>query len=261
MWGRFPSIIQRIEWNSEARLPEKREEREATVHAHTCAGFLGSEWMTSSHCPFCTPDPDRVFFQGKRVYALWDAFPVTDRHALIVPRRHVAGWFDATPEEQAELIAALSQVKEHIETEHAPDGYNMGINDGEAAGQTIHHLHLHVMADLCVTQGKDSGALLPLSTRELTDQFIRLYWRQAAPFPAGDTEDPLRQNTGRQAAVVNAVQEARAEYDDHLGKVENGGDRPSSAISCSAPPGATSSGTGRFSRMSSKGGASTVTGA
>ena len=81
---------------------------------------------------------------------------------------------------------------------------------------------LHAMADLCVTQGEDSGGPLTLSTRDLADQFIRLYWRQAAPFPAGDTEDPLRQNTGRQAAVVNAVREARAAYDDHLGKVEKG---------------------------------------
>ena len=81
---------------------------------------------------------------------------------------------------------------------------------------------LHAMADLCVTQGQDSGAPLTLSTRDLADRFVRLYWRQAAPFPGGDTEDPLRQNTGRQAAVVNAVREARAEYDDHLGRVEKG---------------------------------------
>ena len=119
---------------------------------------------------------------------------------------------------------------------------------------------LHAMADLCVTQGQDSGAPLTLSTRDLADQFVRLYWRQTAPFPAGDTEDPLRQNTGRQAAVVNAVREARAEYDDHLGKVEKGEGWPSSGTSCSAPPGATSPGTGRFSRTSSTDGASTVTG-
>ena len=81
---------------------------------------------------------------------------------------------------------------------------------------------LHAIADLCVTRGDDSGAPLTLSTRELADQFVRLYWRQAAPFPAGDVEHPLRQNTGRQAAVMTAVREARAEYDDHLGKVERG---------------------------------------
>ncbi len=87
---------------------------------------------------------------------------------------------------------------------------------------TYKYALLHAIADLCVTRGDDSGAPLALSTRELADQFVRLYWRQAAPFPAGDTEQPLRQNTGRQAAVLNAVREARAEYDDHLGKVEQG---------------------------------------
>ena len=87
---------------------------------------------------------------------------------------------------------------------------------------TYKYALLHAIADLCVTQGDDSGAPLILSTRELADQFIRLYWRQAAPFPVGDAERPLRQNTGRQAAVIKAVREARAEYDDHLGRVEKG---------------------------------------
>ena len=58
-------------------------------------------------CPFCTPDPDQILFEGQHILALWDAFPVTDGHALIVPRRHVASWFDATSEDQAEMIAAL----------------------------------------------------------------------------------------------------------------------------------------------------------
>jgi diadenosine tetraphosphate (Ap4A) HIT family hydrolase len=101
--------------------------------------------MTSVPCPFCPPEPHQIIFEGERIYALWDAFPLTDGHALIVPRRHIASWFDATPKEQSEMIAALSQVKETIEAEHAPVGYNMGINDGEAAGQTIDHLHLHVI--------------------------------------------------------------------------------------------------------------------
>jgi len=87
---------------------------------------------------------------------------------------------------------------------------------------TYKYALLHAIADLCVTQGDDSGAPLLLSTRDLADQFIRLYWRQAAPFPVGETERPLRQNTGRQAAVITVVREARAEYDDHLGRVERG---------------------------------------
>ena len=56
---------------------------------------------------------------------------------------------------------------------------------------TYKYALLHAIADLCVTQGDDSGGPLTLSTRELADQFIRLYWRQAAPFPSGDMDEPL----------------------------------------------------------------------
>ncbi len=85
---------------------------------------------------------------------------------------------------------------------------------------TYKYALLHAIADLCVVRGDDTGAPLTLSTRELAERFVRLYWRQAAPFPAADADRPLRQNTGRQAAVVNVVREARAEYDDRLGSVE-----------------------------------------
>ncbi|MFC1575531.1 HNH endonuclease [Gemmatimonadota bacterium] len=88
---------------------------------------------------------------------------------------------------------------------------------------TYKYALLHAIADLCVTHGDDSGAPLTLSTRELADQFIRLYWRQAAPFPLGDRDEPLRQNTGRQAAIVNAVLEARARYDGVLGRFASSG--------------------------------------
>lgn len=101
--------------------------------------------MNPCPCPFCTPDPARVFFEGTQVFALGDGYPVSDGHALIVPKRHVGSWFDATSEEQAELLQAISIVREGIEASRSPDGYNIGINDGAAAGQTVAHLHLHVI--------------------------------------------------------------------------------------------------------------------
>ena len=101
--------------------------------------------MTGSACPFCSPDPARVFFRGDGVFALWDAFPVSEGHALIVPFRHVASWFDATEDERAEFLQAVSIVREEIEASRSPDGYNIGVNDGFAAGQTVIHLHLHVI--------------------------------------------------------------------------------------------------------------------
>jgi 5-methylcytosine-specific restriction endonuclease McrA len=75
---------------------------------------------------------------------------------------------------------------------------------------------LHAIADLCVTLGDDSGAALTLSTRDLADRFVELYWRQAAPYPAGDRSGVLKQNTGRQAAVVRHLRETRARYGGKL---------------------------------------------
>lgn len=96
-------------------------------------------------CPFCEPPGDRIAFEDRLTRALWDAFPVSRGHLLVVPRRHVASWFDATTEERSALLAGLDRGRDLIATRHAPDGYNIGINVGEAAGQTIFHLHVHLI--------------------------------------------------------------------------------------------------------------------
>lgn len=101
--------------------------------------------MNTASCPFCSPDPSRVFYEGKLVIALWDSFPVAPGHVLLIPRRHVPTWFDVTPEERLELIAAIDIARDHILARYKPDGFNLGVNIGEAAGQTIFHLHLHVI--------------------------------------------------------------------------------------------------------------------
>ncbi len=85
---------------------------------------------------------------------------------------------------------------------------------------------LHAIADLCVLRGDDSGAPLTVATNELADQFVRLYWRQVAPFPGAEATEPLKQNTGRQAAVLRMVREARARYDTRLGRVEGSPEWP-----------------------------------
>jgi superfamily II DNA or RNA helicase/diadenosine tetraphosphate (Ap4A) HIT family hydrolase len=99
----------------------------------------------STACPFCTPDPARVFLRLPIVYALWDGFPVSDGHALIIPHRHVSTWFDATAEERAALLGAIDAVCSVIGAQWGADGFNIGVNVGEAAGQTVPHLHLHVI--------------------------------------------------------------------------------------------------------------------
>jgi len=96
-------------------------------------------------CPFCTPNADKVFYESLLVVGLWDGFPVSPGHALLVPRRHVASWFDATDAEKAALMTGIDAAKATIEAAFSPSAYNIGINVGCAAGQTVFHLHVHVI--------------------------------------------------------------------------------------------------------------------
>ena len=79
-------------------------------------------------------------------FAIRDKYPVTLNHTLVVPKRVVATWFDATADERTALIALIDEVWRLLEAgTPRPDGYNIGINVGEAAGQTVRHLHVHVI--------------------------------------------------------------------------------------------------------------------
>ena len=99
-----------------------------------------------SDCPFCTLEPTRTIHLAlTSVIALRDGFPVTEGHTLIIPNRHIATWFDATPAERMELWSAIDLVCSELDKQYQPQGYNFGINSGEAAGQTVPHLHLHVI--------------------------------------------------------------------------------------------------------------------
>jgi diadenosine tetraphosphate (Ap4A) HIT family hydrolase len=88
---------------------------------------------------------ERIFLSNEFAYAIKDGFPVSDGHTLIIPRRHIASWFDTTDEERQELFKLLSLGKEKLTEEYSPDGFNIGINDGPPAGQTVPHLHIHLI--------------------------------------------------------------------------------------------------------------------
>lgn len=77
--------------------------------------------------------------------AFRDAYPVSPGHSLVVPVRHVASLFDTTPEERAAMFDLLEVAKQQLRSEFSPSGYNIGINDGAAAGQTVSHLHVHLI--------------------------------------------------------------------------------------------------------------------
>jgi len=77
--------------------------------------------------------------------ALWDSYPLNPGHVLIVPRRHVASWFEATAAERDEMLRLADDARRIVVEKHRPDAFNLGINDGAAAGQSVPHVHLHLI--------------------------------------------------------------------------------------------------------------------
>lgn len=96
-------------------------------------------------CPFCTPDDSKIILTNEHALALHDGYPVTPGHTLIIPRRHIASFFEATKEEHTAMLDLLAEMRRLLLAERDPDGLNIGINDGVAAGQTVMHLHIHLI--------------------------------------------------------------------------------------------------------------------
>ncbi|MFT2712374.1 MULTISPECIES: HIT family protein [Clavibacter] len=95
--------------------------------------------------PFTAMSAHEHVAANELAFAVRDANPVTPGHSLVIPRREVATWFEATPEEQVAIMALVTEVKDGLEAELHPDGWNVGINVGAAGGQTVFHLHVHLI--------------------------------------------------------------------------------------------------------------------
>ena len=97
-------------------------------------------------CPFCNPDTEReLIVESATAYAMFDKFPVSKGHALIVPKKHCTDYFDLTFKEQSACIFMLNKVKEILVKQFNPNGFNVGINVCETAGQTVPHVHIHLI--------------------------------------------------------------------------------------------------------------------
>lgn len=99
----------------------------------------------SPHCPFCSLPRDRIVLESELALAFRDGYPVSPGHTLVIPKRHVGSFFECTEAEQAALLKLLRIARAGLEELFHPAGYNIGINDGAAAGQTVPHLHIHLI--------------------------------------------------------------------------------------------------------------------
>ena len=102
--------------------------------------------MENTDCPFCNRANGReIILETKDCFAIYDAYPVSKGHALIIPDKHCANYFDLTTEEQLNCFLLVNEVKLRLQELYKPDGFNIGININEAAGQTVGHVHIHLI--------------------------------------------------------------------------------------------------------------------
>ncbi|MEZ5004398.1 MAG: bifunctional class I SAM-dependent methyltransferase/HIT family protein [Chitinophagales bacterium] len=102
--------------------------------------------VINKDCPFCNPSSEReLIVESATAYSIYDKFPVNDGHALIIPKRHSASYFELSFKEQSACIFMLNEVKNVVQKRFNPDGYNVGINVNQAAGQSISHVHIHLI--------------------------------------------------------------------------------------------------------------------
>ncbi len=96
-------------------------------------------------CIFCNIDKDRIILENEDVFAIYDMFPVNKGHMLIIPKKHILNYFEADEQTKIQLWKLVDECKKMADKRFAPQGYNIGINCGEAAGQTVMHLHIHLI--------------------------------------------------------------------------------------------------------------------
>jgi diadenosine tetraphosphate (Ap4A) HIT family hydrolase len=99
--------------------------------------------MTDASCELCTPAD--VLIENELAYVRFDSHSLSRGHVLVVPKRHVASFFDMTDAEQDTVVALLRKAQRTIQRDHSPDGYNIGVNVGKAAGQSRMHVHVHLI--------------------------------------------------------------------------------------------------------------------
>ena len=96
------------------------------------------------NCIFCNPQTE-IITETEMAYAIFDKYPVSEGHILIIPKRHVGSYFDLSVQEHTDCSIIINKIKDMLKEKYKPDGYNIGVNIGKFAGQTIEHIHIHII--------------------------------------------------------------------------------------------------------------------
>jgi diadenosine tetraphosphate (Ap4A) HIT family hydrolase len=98
-----------------------------------------------AQCPFCSPVASEIVLENLLCYSRYDKYPVGKGHVLVVPFRHVANFFELTEAERKAAFELVWQAQAKLDRDLHPEGYNVGVNVGPAAGQTVMHVHIHLI--------------------------------------------------------------------------------------------------------------------
>jgi len=98
-----------------------------------------------NNCPFCNINKSDIILESKLSLVFYDKFPVNKGHILIISKRHTSNYFELTQEEKNDIWKLVDKASELLTRKYYPTGFNIGININKSAGQTIHHIHIHLI--------------------------------------------------------------------------------------------------------------------
>ncbi|MEE1302907.1 MAG: bifunctional class I SAM-dependent methyltransferase/HIT family protein [Bacteroidales bacterium] len=143
---RLHAIHKQYTYQCNVKLPFQSLIQNSSFELYKYQHFNKLPRKEDEKCPFCKLSRRvEIICETATCVAFYDGYPTSPGHALIIPKRHVANYFDLTNHEREAMNLMLQYVKNKIDERFHPDGYNIGINVNQAAGQTVFHVHIHLI--------------------------------------------------------------------------------------------------------------------
>ncbi|MBX7154061.1 MAG: HIT domain-containing protein [Bacteriodetes bacterium] len=143
---RLHKVHRKHTYQCRVRLPYKPILKNDSCEIYEYQHYNTLSHKENSDCPFCTPNAlQQLILESATVFSLYDKFPVSKGHALIIPKKHIPNYFDLNFKEQSACFYMVNKVQQILLAEYKPDGFNIGINVGSTGGQTVPHAHIHLM--------------------------------------------------------------------------------------------------------------------
>ena len=143
---RTHKLHQKLTYQCNVKLPYKSILKTGSCEIYEYNHFKGLSNEDKVKCPFCTLNANRqIITESAMAYAIYDKYPVSAGHALVIPKRHLTNYFELSSKEQTACWLIINRVQKIVQKKYQPHGFNVGINIGKTAGQTVHHSHIHLI--------------------------------------------------------------------------------------------------------------------